>query len=216
MKLQQVVIYGAGGFGREAAWLVQSCSISKMKYEIVCFIDDNESIHNSEINGILVLSLLGAKNRFPEAKIVIGNGIPQTRVCMVNNAVRNGFGFLNFIHPKVERSQWIDIGTGVMICAGNILTTNISIGDHVLINLDCTIGHDVKIDDYSTLSPGTHVSGYVNIGKRVFIGTGAVIVNGTQETPIIIGDDVTVGAGACVVGSIPPGVTVLGVPAKIR
>ena len=59
-----------------------------------------------------------------------------------------------------------------------------------------------------------HISGYVHVGKRVYIGTGAVIVNGTEESPVIIGDDVTIGAGACVTKSIPSNSNVVGVPAK--
>jgi serine acetyltransferase len=84
----------------------------------------------------------------------------------------------------------------------------------VQINLDCTIGHDVVMGDYTTLAPGAHISGCVRFGRRVYVGTGAVIINGTQEEPIVIGDDVVIGAGACVVKSVPAGLTVVGVPAR--
>jgi sugar O-acyltransferase (sialic acid O-acetyltransferase NeuD family) len=125
-----------------------------------------------------------------------------------------GFLFETIIHPHVERSQWIEVGDGTVICAGNILTTNIVLGNHVQINLDCTIGHDVIMGDYATLAPGVHISGCVHLGKRVYVGTGAVILNGTQEEPILIDDDAVIGAGACVTKSVPAGLTVVGVPAK--
>jgi acetyltransferase-like isoleucine patch superfamily enzyme len=54
----------------------------------------------------------------------------------------------------------------------------------------------------------------VFLGKRVYVGTGAVILNGTQLAPIIIEDDAVIGAGACVTKSVPGGITVVGVPAK--
>jgi len=101
-----------------------------------------------------------------------------------------------------------------VICAGNILTTNIVIGDHVQINLDCTVGHDVQFGEYATLAPGVHVSGFVNVGRRAYIGTGAVIINGNQHEPLTIGDDAVVGAAACVTRSVAPGAMVVGVPAK--
>lgn len=82
------------------------------------------------------------------------------------------------------------------------------------INLDCTIGHDVIMGDYTTLAPGVHVSGCVHFGQRVYEGTGAVIINGTQEAPIVIGDDAVIGAGPCDTKSVAPGLTVVGVPAK--
>jgi serine acetyltransferase len=101
-----------------------------------------------------------------------------------------------------------------VICAGNILTTNIVLGQHVQLNLDCTVGHDVVMGDYTSLAPGVHISGCVHLGNRVYIGTGAVIINGTQDDPIVIGDDVVIGAGACVTKSVADGLTVVGVPAR--
>jgi acetyltransferase-like isoleucine patch superfamily enzyme len=102
----------------------------------------------------------------------------------------------------------------VVVCAGSILTTDIAVGNHVQINLDCTIGHDVELDDYATLAPGVHVSGYVSIGRRAYIGTGATIINGTADRRLTIACDAVVGAGACVTRSVESGVTVVGVPAK--
>ena len=67
--------------------------------------------------------------------------------------------------------------------------------------------------DYTTLAPGVHVSGWVHFGKRVYVGTGAVMINGTEDKPLYIGDDVVIGAGACVTKSIESG-TWGGVPAK--
>jgi len=132
----------------------------------------------------------------------------------MNKAKKEGFAFETIMHPDTERSEWLEIAEGVVICAGNILTTNIKLGHHVQINLDCTIGHDVIMGDYTTLAPGVHVSGWVHFGKRVYVGTGAVIINGTEEKPLSIGDDAVIGAGACVTKSVPPLETWGGVPAK--
>lgn len=214
MSLKQIAIYGAGGFGRELAWLVQSCNDVISLYKLVCFIDDNQHLQNCTVNDHQIFSLQQAYQAFPEARVVCGIGIPRTREKIVNKTLEIGFVFETIIHPRVERSQWINIGEGTIICAGNILTTNIRIGRHVHINLGCTIGHDVRIGDFSTLAPGVHVSGYVYIGSRVNVGTGAVFVNGTEDAPLIIGEGVTIGAGACVTKSIEAGLTVVGVPAR--
>ncbi|HPC33886.1 MAG TPA: acyltransferase, partial [Syntrophales bacterium] len=150
-------------------------------------------------------SLHEAKRRYPDARIVSGIGVPKIRQATMEKAQVAGFGFATLIHPRTEMSKWIEIREGTVICAGNILTTNIMLGRHVQINLDCTIGHDVIMGDYATLAPGVHVSGCVHIGKRAYIGTGAVIINGTQDAPLVIGDDVIVGAGSCVTKSISYG-----------
>lgn len=212
---KRIVIYGAGGFGREVAWLIEDCNREEPgRYEIACFIDDNAAYQGARVNQIPVYSLPDAADRFAGAVVVGGIGNPKVRESLMMKAERSGFRFESIVHPRVERSQWIDMGTGVLICAGNILTTNIVLAAHVQINLGCTIGHDVVMGDFATLAPGVHVSGCVQIGKRVYIGTGAVLLNGTSENPIIIGDDVTIGAGACVTKSVAAGLTVVGVPAK--
>ena len=199
---ERTMVYGASGFGREVAWLVECCLGAG---HVCCFIDDDVQKQGSLLNEIPILSLENAASDHPQAKVVSGIGNPKIREIIMNKSAAQGLGFATFIHPNVEMSRWINIGKGTVICAGNILTTNITLGRHVQINLDCTIGHDVIMGDYATLAPGVHVSGCVHIGKRAYIGTGAVIINGTQDNPIIIGDDVVVGAGACVTKSISYG-----------
>jgi sugar O-acyltransferase (sialic acid O-acetyltransferase NeuD family) len=211
MGKNQIAVYGASGFGRELAWLIKDCGA----YDVVCFIDDDITKHGSVLNGITVIGLEEAHKKFRNAKVVAGVGVPKIRETLIKKAARVGFDFETIIHPRVEHSQWVEIGKGTVICAGNILTTNIVLGQHVQINLDCTVGHDVIMGDYTTLAPGVHVSGWIHFGKRVYVGTGAVMINGTKDQPLTIGDDSIIGAGAVVTKSIPPGVTAVGVPARV-
>jgi acetyltransferase-like isoleucine patch superfamily enzyme len=111
-------------------------------------------------------------------------------------------------------SRFVEVGRGSVITVGNILNVNVRLGQHVHVNLDCTIGHDAVLEDYATLAPGVHVSGWVFIKEGAYIGTGAVIINGTEDKPLEIGAYAVVGAGAVVTKDVPPGVTVVGVPAK--
>jgi len=211
----KLAIYGAGGFGREVAWLADACNSIEKKFEILCFIDDDKNAPAS-LNDIPVVNLDELAESHASAQIIAAVGTPCTRELLVSKAKSKRFEFATLVHPRVEMSRWVDIGNGTVICAGNILTTNITVGQHCQINLDCTIGHDVIIGDFTTLSPGVHVSGCVHIGKRVYIGTGAVIINGTQDHPLQIGDDAVIAAGACVIKSVPPGVKVMGIPAQER
>ena len=209
----QLVVFGAGGFAREVCWLAESCPEAG---PVVAMIDDDPARHGEIVNGIPVYGLEQARTRFPDARMVIALGSPQHREAVAARASAAGFGFASLIHPRVERSRYIEIGEGAVICAGNILTTNIVLGRHVQINLSCTVGHDVVLGDYVTLSPGVNLSGRVHIGARAYIGTNASIINGQTDAPIVIGDGAVVGASACVTRDVPPGVTVVGVPAKSR
>lgn len=211
-----IVIYGAGGFAREVAWLIESCSSHLEPYQISCFIDDNVHHHGLVLNDIPVMGVEEASEKFHNAYFVVAIGSPQVRQVVAQKALKFGFIPHTLIHPRTEYSRWVTIGEGNIICAGNILTTNIVLGKQVHINLDCTLGHDVILGDYTTLAPGVHISGWVHIKQRVYIGTGAVIINGTADAPIIIDDDVVIGAGACVTKSVAQGQTVVGVPARPR
>lgn len=213
---KQVAIYGSGGHGREIAWLLESCNlVGQASFQVVCFVDDDATNHGKLINDIPVVGLATARERFPRAHIVGGIGMPKPREITMNKAGAVGFEFATVIHPRVEMSRWLELAEGVVICAGTILTTNIRLGRHVQINRSCTIGHDVVMDDYATLAPGANISGTVHIGKRAYIGAGAVVINGKPGAPIVIGEDAVIGAGACVTKSVAARATVVGVPARL-
>jgi sugar O-acyltransferase (sialic acid O-acetyltransferase NeuD family) len=214
MTTTQIAIYGAGGFARTVAWHVRACNKQKQKYEIVCLISDVPNEHGKIIHEIPVLSLDEAYERYPLARVVRAIGNPKASEGIMDKAAAKGFDFETIIHPNVEMSEYVKIGAGTVILVGSIISTNIDIGKHVQINLDCTIGHDAIIEDFSTIAPGVHISGWVHLGKRVRIGTGAIVIDGSPEERISIGDDVIIGAGACVTKSIPSGLTAVGVPAR--
>ena len=115
------------------------------------------------------------------------------------------------IHPFAVLGQQIKLGEGSVVTAGCVLTADIEIGKHVLLNLNTTVGHDVIVGDYSSIMPGAHLSGFVTIGKSVFVGTGAsVLQHITIEAGAIIG------AGAVVTKPVAKNKTVVGVPARSR
>jgi sugar O-acyltransferase (sialic acid O-acetyltransferase NeuD family) len=210
----ELYIYGAGGFSREVAWLAEQCSQANHKIEILGFVDDDESLQGTFINTYKVFSFDEAIEASREAWFSVAIGAPKVRQKLSDKIENAGRQLASLIHPRTERSKWLEYGIGTVICAGNILTTNIRLGKNVQINLDCTIGHDVVMDDFVTLAPGVHVSGCVQLRSRVYVGTGAVIVNGNPLAPLIIGEDAIIGAGAVVSKSLDGGLTYVGIPAR--
>ncbi len=103
----------------------------------------------------------------------------------------------------------IELGEGTIICAGDRLATELSVGDHVQLNLDCTVSHDSFLRDFVTVAPGVNISGAVTVGEGCDLGTGAAIIQGVS-----IGHWSVVGAGAVVVRDLPANVTAVGAPAK--
>lgn len=206
--MKQIGIYGAGGFAREVAWLV---SMLNEIYEFVSYIDDSPTVNS--LRDVPVRSFEEFRRLHPDALVALAVGNPRTRAALALKCADAGVQFATLQHYTVECSHHITFGEGSIVCAGSILTTDIWIGDHVHINLDCTIGHDARIDPFATLAPGVHVSGNVHIGRGAYIGTGANIINGTHEKPLVIGKDAVIAAGACVTDNCEPGWLYAGVPA---
>src|SRR3954469_198521 len=164
VKSEDLVVYGAGGFAREVAWLAGECG-----KRVVAYIDDNPSSHGQRLNDVDIMGLERAAAEFPKVAVAIGIGSPTHREAVAAKAEAAGLRPALLIKPRVSRSPWIEIGEGTVICAGSILTTNIRIGRHVQVNLHCTIGHDVIMDDYATLAPGVHISGWVHLARGAYV-----------------------------------------------
>lgn len=209
--MKELIIVGASGFGREVAWLVERINKVSPTWDLIGFIDDNDLIQNTCINGYKVLGKTDDIAGFPEAYYACAVGASKTREKIIDRLVNINpdIKFATLVDPSVERSELIDIGAGTVICAHTIMTVNITIGDHVIINLDCTIGHDAVLEDYVTLYPSVNVSGATHIGRGTELGTGMQIIQGKT-----IGEYAIVGAGAVVVKDIPDKCTAVGSPAK--
>jgi sugar O-acyltransferase (sialic acid O-acetyltransferase NeuD family) len=209
MNFHRLYIFGAGGFGREIAWLAEE--IWSKDFEIT-FLVDSEIYLTGPVNGIPV-KLFDIEAMDQDSKYVVAIGDPVLRRKVADQFNARDLRAATLVHPRVEMSRLVSIDDGAVVCAGNVITTNVKIGRHVHVNLSCTLGHDVFIEEFSTLSPGVCVSGHVHIGRDVFVGTGANIINGTEDAPLIIGEGATIAAGACVIRSVEPGALMAGVPA---
>jgi len=202
-----LAIIGAGGFGREAYYhaLGQLAHYGTQR-EIRFFADD------AYANGdILPISSIDPK----EWKAVIAIGDPQQRRAIVAR-LPHGLRYdvivhpsANFVDSRVNREAYNLKGQDWIICAGAVLTTNITLGQHVHINLNATIGHDCHIGDFVTIAPSANISGNVTIGEGCYIGTNACI-----REKVTIEPNTIIGMGAVVLHDITEAGTYVGNPAK--
>lgn len=205
--MKKIYIIGAGGFAREVAWLIEDINEKNPTWKIMGFIDENEDNIGKELNGYKVLGNLEYLNKQERAYVTIAIGTGEIRENISSKIEKHEYPIL--IHPSVIISKLVNIGKGTIICAGSIVTTNIEIENHVIINLDCTIGHDVNLKNYTTILPSVNISGNVTVGERTMMGTGSAIIQGLN-----VGRDTIIGAGAIVVKNIPDNCTAVGNPAK--
>ncbi len=209
--MKNLYIIGAGGFGREVLWLVERINENKHEWDFQGFIDDNPKIWHSVIDGYEVLGgceYLCSVGHDIWVVCAIGSSKIRKRVIEKIEACSH-IHFAVLIDPSVIKSDKVDIGDGAIICAGTIITVNVKVGKHNIINLDCTIGHDAVLEDFVTLYPSVNVSGLSKIGARTEMGTGAQTIQG-----IHVGCDTIVGAGAVIIRALPDKCTAVGIPAK--
>lgn len=209
--MKDLIIIGASGFGREVAWLVERINKIDQTWNLIGFLDDDNEIQNTKINGYPVLGKTTDIVKFLDTYFVCAVGASKTREFIIHKlkSINPEIKYATLIDPSVELSDLVKIGEGSIICAHTIITVNIDIGDHVIINLDCTIGHDAVLKDFVTLYPSVNVSGATIIGHGSELGTGMQIIQGKT-----VGDNSIVGAGAVVVKDIPDNCTAVGSPAK--
>lgn len=209
--MKDIAIFGAGGFGREILTLIENINDVASSWNIIGFFDDGHP-KGEIINGYPVLGGVDVLNTWQKAiAVTIAIGDPDVKKRIHGNIHNTMVEYPTLIHPSVVlgNKDLIQIGKGCILCAGNILTTNIRIDDFVLLNLACTVGHDTVIKDFSAFMPSCNISGEVIIEEGVFCGTGVKIIN--QMT---IGENTTVGAGAVITKSLPANCVAVGMPAR--
>ncbi len=209
---KDIVIIGTGGFAKEVLWLLEENNKINCEWNILGFIDNSYKDADYNIHGYRVVGdddwLL---NHNEPINVVCGIGSTELRRKIVNRLKDNAnISFPNIISRDAIVSDHVELGKGCIICAGSILTVDICIGDYVIINLDCTIGHDSVLSNFITLYPSVNVSGNVTIEEGTEIGTGTQIIQG-----IVIGNNSIIGAGAVVIRGIPAECTAVGNPAKV-
>lgn len=207
--MKDIYIVGAGGFGREVLWLIQRINNVNYEWNIKGFIDDNKSIQNTTIDEYPVIGTIDdLKNIEGYVVVAIGNSHVKKDIVERIKSVSN-VKFATLIDPSVIISNRVNIGEGCIVCAGNIITVDITIGNHVILNLDCTVGHDAIINDFVTVYPSVNISGNTRIGSCSEIGTGTKIIQGS-----FICNNVILGANATVIKDIIGEGTYVGTPTK--
>lgn len=210
--MEKIAVFGAGGFGRETQMLIAQINGIENRFEFIGFFDDGYKI-GELINNSPILGGISELNRVIEPmNIVFSIADPKTKKNLLERIINPLIKYPALIHPNalIGDEQYVHIGDGSIIAAGNIITVNIDIGKHVILNLSCTVGHDTIIGDFSSFMPTVNISGEVTIGEGVYVGTGAKIINQLE-----IGEFTIVGAGSVVNKSLPSHCTAVGVPAKI-
>ena len=149
-----------------------------------------------------------------EKYFAIAIGDHDLRKHIAETCLAKGYKPFTLIAKNALIYDDVNIASGSIICANCVLTSNISIGSHVHLNLGSYVAHDCLIGNYVTFAPGVKCNGHVQISDGAYIGTGAIIRPGVSGKPLVIGENSIVGMGAVVTKDVPAHTTVVGNPAR--
>lgn len=207
--LKNLIIIGAGGFGREIYGWARQTKENGISWRIKGFLDDNEKALDNFKYDVDILS--GIREYRPEANdlFVCAIGNMKLKKQIIAMILKKNGRFANIIHPTVVIGDNVRLGTGIILCPYSVVSSNAVLGDFVCVNLHASVGHDVKIGDWSFVGTGSAVNGNAVLDNSVFMGGHVIILPKSS-----IGAGTVVGAGSMVVGHVGSNITVFGIPAK--
>ena len=206
----RIIFVGAGDFGYELInWFFHS-NPNILNDHTVGFIDDNVKVL---CVGGIDLCCYGDINTFVPLltdKLYLAISKPSVRRYIVHQLKNRGAFFSSFIHPSALISKTALVGEGCIFCPFSLASVGSVLDEFVIVNCYTSIGHDVHVGAFSTLSSHVDLTGHAIIGADVVIGSGARVL-----PRLTIGDCAVVGAGAVVMRSVPNNRTVYAAPAKL-
>ncbi|MEA9997375.1 acetyltransferase [Pseudomonas sp. 10B1] len=203
--MNRLAILGASGHGKVVADTAESCG-----WQSVIFFDD--AWPSLTRNGPWPVAgntydLIRKLKDYDGVIVAIGSN--PIRLAKVHELLSVGAPLISLLHPTSTVSRHVSIGKGSVVLAGAVINIDTRVGVGAIINTACSIDHDCILADGVHVSPGARLAGGVKVAELSWIGIGASI-----RQLINVGARVTVGAGAVVVHDIPDDVTAIGVPAR--
>ncbi|WP_243612740.1 acetyltransferase [Shimia aestuarii] len=209
---QLIGVYGASGFGREVMPVLLA-QLGDRKQARCVFVDDagqDDAINGHECMTFEAFCAQPAERR--AITIAIASGV--VRETLEKKCIAEGILPFDVKATNALIMDEVELAAGSILCPFSTITSNVKIGRQFHANIYSYVAHDCVIGDFVTFAPGVKCNGNVHIDDHAYIGTGAILRQGTPEKPLTIGAGAIVGMGAVVTRDVPPGATVVGNPAK--
>ena len=207
-----IVIFGAGGMGRELLLLLRQINETRPTWDVRGFYDD-QAPTTPTIAGLPYLGTGADLNATAEPlAVAMAVGSPAARAAVVGRLTSPQLIFPTLVHPGVALRDYqrITLGAGSVIQQDVKLMTDLTIGRFVFVNVGSIVGHDAALGDFCSLMAHVDIGGGTHLETGVYLGTKATALPGVR-----LGAYCTLGAGAVAVRDIPAHCTAVGVPAKV-
>lgn len=208
------MLIGSGGFGRETAELVKAVNeaAGTPRWDLLGFLDEDPARWGTRVSGVPVLGGLDRLDELPDARVVVCTGHPgnfTSKRKIVERIALEAGRYATLVHPAAVVPASCTLGTGTVILAGAVVTTDVEIGCHVSVMPLAVFTHDDRVEDFVTVATGVCLAGAVHVREGAYLGGGALV-----REHRTIGPWALVGIGAVVTRDVPGGEVWAGVPAR--
>lgn len=210
--MKDIVIFGAGGLGREVACLIKRINAVKSEWNLVGFYDDGIEVGTKNEYGAVLGNVHDLANYDNVLSVAIAIGSPKTvkkivEILSVNEKLR----YPNLISPdfNISDTDNYSIGYGNIIQRNCTISCNVKIGNYNILNTGIGLGHDAIVGDYNSFMPAVKISGEVTMGDCNFFGVGSIVLQQLK-----VGNGIKLGAGSVLMRRAKDDTLYMGNPAK--
>lgn len=209
--MKKIAIYGAGGFGREVACMINAINEVKPTWDLIGFFDDNPAAKKNKY-GEIIGNIEVLNNWKTELSIIFSIANPVILKEIVEKITNSLINFPNIAAPNVNflDKETLNIGKGNLFFFGTRVSCDVKMGNFNLLNGFVSLGHDVQIGDYNILGPMVRISGNTLLKDSNFFGVQAIALQGLK-----IGSNVKVGANSVLIRNTKDDNLYVGNPAKL-
>lgn len=206
-------IYSCEGFARE---VIPSLRRQAGESADIVFVDDDSSKAGTVVHGCEVITFEQlCDDAHSDRRVSIAVADPQVRRKLAERCEAEGFDWVSIVDTTHVGFDNVSVGEGAIFCANTMVTGDAEIGTHFHCNIYSYVAHDCRIGDFVTFAPRVSCNGRVEIDDYAYIGTGAILKQGSHERPLRIGKGAVVGMGAVVLKDVNDGEVVVGNPATV-
>lgn len=206
--IQPLLLIDASGLAREALAVIRAREV----YDVIGFLDDDPSLARTNIEGVPVLGPIAVAAAHGSAQFLVCAGRGSAREGIVSRLAALGVcpsRYATIVHKSVEAPEGCVMGAGSIVLAGVVMTTAVTLGEHVVVMPNATLTHDCALEDYATVCAGVALGGTVVIGRGAYIG-----MNASVRERTVVGGGATLAMGAVLLHDLPAGETWAGAPAR--
>ncbi|MDD2598623.1 MAG: acetyltransferase [Kiritimatiellae bacterium] len=199
--MKKIIIIGAGGLGKEIAWVISRINAMNPSFEICGFCDDDLSCAANVKN---IAPFLGtveevvARHKRTGYICAIGNN--KTRKLVMQMLDGMGLFPASVIDPSAAVAEGVQVGAGTYIGINSVVSVGCCLGRGCIVNHNATVGHDVVLGDFAQVCPGVSISGGCVIGEGALLGSNSCTIPGKR-----MGAWATLGAGAVLLSDLEEG-----------